>query len=75
MGGYGMAGQRTPPVPSGQTSFIDLVPFREAATHIAALGLTISKASDMYGASEQLIRMRLNVTGASQRVANRRRYA
>jgi Zn-dependent peptidase ImmA (M78 family) len=46
----------------------------EAAMHIAALGLMISKASEMYGASEQLVRMRLNVTGASQRVANRRRY-
>jgi Zn-dependent peptidase ImmA (M78 family) len=47
----------------------------EAAMHIAALGLPISKASDMYGASEPLVRMRLNVTGAYQRVANRRRYA
>ncbi len=47
----------------------------EAAMHIAALGLTIAKASDMYGASEPLVRMRLNVTGAYQRVANRRRYA
>jgi hypothetical protein len=46
----------------------------EAAMHFAALRLTISKASDVYGASEQLVRMRLNVTGASQRVANRRRY-
>ncbi|MGY8635346.1 ImmA/IrrE family metallo-endopeptidase [Bradyrhizobium sp. 14AA] len=47
----------------------------EAAMHIAALSLTISKASDMYGASEPLVRMRLNVTGAYQRVANRRRFA
>lgn len=47
----------------------------EAAMHIAALGLTLAKASDVYGASEPLIRMRLNVSGAYQRVANRRRYA
>jgi Zn-dependent peptidase ImmA (M78 family) len=47
----------------------------EAAVHIAALGLTIAKASDMYGASEPLVRMRLNVTGAYRRLANRRRYA
>lgn len=47
----------------------------EAAMHIAALGLTIAKASDMYGVSEPLVRMRLNVTGAYQRVANRRRFA
>jgi Zn-dependent peptidase ImmA (M78 family) len=47
----------------------------EAAMHIAALGLTIPKASDMYGVSEPLVRMRLNVTGAFQRIANRRRYA
>jgi Zn-dependent peptidase ImmA (M78 family) len=47
----------------------------EAAMHIAALGLTIPKASDVYGVSEPLVRMRLNVTGAFQRMANRRRYA
>lgn len=46
----------------------------EAAMHIAALGLSIPKASDMYGASEPLVRMRLNVSGAYQRLANRRRY-
>jgi IrrE N-terminal-like domain len=47
----------------------------EAAMHIAAVGLSIPKASDMYGASEPLVRMRLNVSGAYQRLANRRRYA
>ena len=31
----------------------------EAAMHIAAMGLTIAKASDMYGASEPLVQMRL----------------
>jgi hypothetical protein len=45
----------------------------EAAMHIAALGLTLSKASDVYGVSEPLVRMRLNVTGAYQRRVNRRR--
>lgn len=47
----------------------------EAAIHIAALDLTLAKASDVYGVSDQLIRMRLNVSGAYQRVASRRRYA
>jgi Zn-dependent peptidase ImmA (M78 family) len=39
----------------------------EAAMHIARLRLTIQKASDMYGASEELVRMRLNVTAAIAR--------
>ena len=36
----------------------------EAAMHIARMKLPIAKASDVYGASEELVRMRLNVTGA-----------
>lgn len=40
----------------------------EAALLIADRGLTISAASDRYGASEQVVRMRLNVTGAYRRV-------
>ena len=47
----------------------------QAAMHIAAMGLTIAKASEMYGASEPLVQMRLNVTGAYRRLSLRRRYA
>jgi Zn-dependent peptidase ImmA (M78 family) len=39
----------------------------EAALHIARLRLPVSKASDIYGASEELVRMRLNVTAAISR--------
>lgn len=39
----------------------------EAALHIARLRLSRQKASDMYGASEELVRMRLNVTAAVSR--------
>ena len=44
----------------------------EAAIHIAVQGMEINLASDRYGASPQLVRMRLNVTGATIRVARRR---
>lgn len=40
----------------------------EAAMHIARLGLTITKASDVYKATEEVVRMRLNVTNAFGRV-------
>ena len=36
----------------------------EAANHVARMGLPLAKASDVYGVSEDLMRMRLNVTGA-----------
>lgn len=36
----------------------------EAAMHIARIRLPLAQASDVYGASEELVRMRLNVTGA-----------
>jgi Zn-dependent peptidase ImmA (M78 family) len=44
----------------------------EAAMFIADRGMAISAASDHYGASAMLIRMRLNVTGAIVRIARRR---
>lgn len=44
----------------------------EAALHIAERKLSIAAASDQYGVSEQLVRMRLNVSGAAARVARRR---
>lgn len=40
----------------------------EAALHIAERGLSVGEASDRYGASEQVVRMRLNVTAAHRRV-------
>jgi Zn-dependent peptidase ImmA (M78 family) len=43
----------------------------EAAMHIARMKLPIAKASDVYGASEELVRMRLNVTGAIIRTMRR----
>jgi Zn-dependent peptidase ImmA (M78 family) len=47
----------------------------EAANHIARMELSLSKASDVYKVSEQLILMRLNVTGANIRAARRRTAA
>jgi Zn-dependent peptidase ImmA (M78 family) len=44
----------------------------EAAVHIVERKMSIQAASDHYGASEQLVRMRLNVSGAFVRVARRR---
>jgi len=41
----------------------------EAALHIAKLGMSIDDASDLYGATKDVITMRLNVTGAKKRVA------
>lgn len=41
----------------------------EAALHIVERGLSVSEASDRYRVSEQVVRMRLNVTGAFRRVA------
>lgn len=43
----------------------------EAAMHIARLRLPMAAASDMYGASVQLVQMRLNVSGALIRVSRR----
>jgi Zn-dependent peptidase ImmA (M78 family) len=43
----------------------------EAAMHIARMKLPLAKASDVYGASEELVRMRLNVTGAFLRTLRR----
>ncbi len=45
----------------------------EAALHIATKEITIAHASQIYNASEQLIRMRLNVTGAMKRASFYRR--
>jgi hypothetical protein len=39
----------------------------EAALHIARHEISFAEASEMYGASEDLIKMRLNVTGALKR--------
>jgi Zn-dependent peptidase ImmA (M78 family) len=36
----------------------------EAAMHIARLGLTVAKASEVYKSTEDVVRMRLNVTNA-----------
>jgi hypothetical protein len=44
----------------------------EAAVHIVERKMSIQAASDQYGASEQLVRMRLNVSGAFVRVARRK---
>ncbi|WP_291846576.1 ImmA/IrrE family metallo-endopeptidase [Bradyrhizobium sp.] len=44
----------------------------EAANHIARMELTPAKASDVYKVSEQLMLMRLNVTGALIRASRRR---
>jgi Zn-dependent peptidase ImmA (M78 family) len=42
---------------------------QEAALHIASSGVTMAQASQIYNASEPLIRMRLNVTGAIRRTS------
>jgi Zn-dependent peptidase ImmA (M78 family) len=39
----------------------------EAALHIARRGIPVPKASDLYGCSEELVRMRLNVCAALSR--------
>ncbi|WP_246729117.1 ImmA/IrrE family metallo-endopeptidase [Methylosinus sp. RM1] len=44
----------------------------EAALHIAEKQMEIDAASDHYGASVQVVRMRMNVSGAARRVARRR---
>ncbi|MGR6331434.1 ImmA/IrrE family metallo-endopeptidase [Sphingomonas sp. XXL09] len=43
----------------------------EAALHIVEQGFSIQGASTIYKVSEQLVRMRLGVTGAMKRVARR----
>ncbi len=43
----------------------------EAALHIVKEKMSISQASDFYGATEDVVRMRLNVSGAFKRVASR----
>jgi hypothetical protein len=40
----------------------------ESAVHIVRQGWSVEEASDRYGASGEVIRMRLNVTGAFRRV-------
>jgi Zn-dependent peptidase ImmA (M78 family) len=47
----------------------------EAAMHIARMDLPLSRASDVYGASEDVVRMRLNVTAAYVRTGRRRAHA
>jgi Zn-dependent peptidase ImmA (M78 family) len=44
----------------------------EAALRILELNMPLSVASDRYGASTQLVQMRLNVSGAVKRMARRR---
>lgn len=44
----------------------------EAAIHIARMDLPVSRASDVYGASEEVVRMRLNVTAAYKRTGRPR---
>lgn len=44
----------------------------EAALYIAEKQMEIDVASDHYGASTDVVRMRLNVSGATKRVARRR---
>jgi Zn-dependent peptidase ImmA (M78 family) len=47
----------------------------EAALAVMRQGLSLSTISDTYGVSEELVRMRLNVTGAYRRVSLGRRAA
>lgn len=47
----------------------------EAALLIAESNQTVEEASDLFGASVEVVRMRLNVTGAYRRVGARRRAA
>lgn len=44
----------------------------EAAVHITRIGLSNSAACNEYGVSEDLLQMRLQVTGALKRAAYRR---
>lgn len=45
----------------------------EAALHISRQKIPLDEASEIYGVSEQLIKMRINVTGARRRANYRRR--
>lgn len=49
-----------------------LIP-RPAALHIVEMGMVVSQAAEMYGASHQLIEWRLNITGARTQLSRRRR--
>lgn len=46
----------------------------QAALSIATSGITMKQACQIYNASEQLIRMRINVTGARKRALYPKRY-
>ncbi|MEA1653020.1 ImmA/IrrE family metallo-endopeptidase [Nitrospirillum sp. BR 11164] len=46
----------------------------EAAIHVARTGLSAEEAAKVYGVSEELMRMRLNVTGAYKRVLRIQNY-
>jgi Zn-dependent peptidase ImmA (M78 family) len=46
----------------------------EAAIVIVRRGLSLAEAAEVYGVSEQMMRFRLNVTGATLRVNRARRY-
>ena len=46
----------------------------EAALVIARRGLTISQAAEVYGVSEAMVKVRLNVTAAVGRVHRQQRY-
>jgi hypothetical protein len=43
----------------------------EAALHIVRSEMPTADAAKLYGVSEQLVRMRVNVTGARRRVSSR----
>lgn len=49
-----------------------LIP-EEAALDIVRRGLTLGEAAELYGVSEQMVRFRLNVTGARRRIARAER--
>lgn len=51
--------------------FALLVP-AQAATHLAHIGFTVAQAAELFGVSEDLMRMRLDVTGARKRFPQRR---
>ncbi len=46
----------------------------EAALHIVSKKIAMSDAVTLYGVSQQLIQMRINVTGAKKRVSHYRNY-
>ena len=46
----------------------------EAALYIVRKGMTIANAATIYGVSQQLITMRIGVTGAHQRIARARQF-